>query len=234
MTFTISHGINEGNVTAQVLPFIATDAAGNSNIASSLHEITIDRIVPTVTAASVINTGIIRLDVSETVFDRSAAPVDFVIAGVESIPTVTSIAVSGSTITLTLSSLITDADNPMVSYTRDAGSIEDLATNPLADFAGQIATNDIDTTPPTVVISSEQVDDGGITDSDPVTLIATFSEPLTAGTFTTSDVTAEGNVAHNVISVDLRSERVYHIMIEHDVEDPNIAVSIAADTSSLT
>ena len=232
--FTISHGINEGTVTAQVLPSIATDLAGNSNIASSLHEITIDRIAPIVDSASTSGSNTIVLEISETVFDRFATAADFTISGVTSTPAVTSIAVSENTVTLNLDDSITDADIPLVSYTRTDGSIEDLATNPLADFANIVATNDIDTTPPadttspTVTLSSEQVDEGGVTDEDTITFIAEFNEPINAATFTRSDVTVTGDSAHEVDRVQLLSELRYEIDIGHGDEDPNIAVSIAS------
>ena len=83
-----------------------------------------------------------------------------------------------------------------------------------------------DTTPPTVVISSNDVMDGGITTEDFITLIATFDEPLTAGTFTTSDVTVDDG-DHEVLSVTQQASPLeYHIVIEHDLGDPNIEVSI--------
>ena len=230
-TFNIAHGVNEGILTVSIPENVTMDNAENNNIASELLSITIDRIAPTVTSASVLDTDTIRLDVSETVFDRSAAPTDFVISGVESTPTVTSIAVSGSTITLTLSSLITDADDPMVSYTRDAGSIEDLATNPLADFANQIVTNEIDTTGPvpTLTITSEPAD-ATHTNSLMVSYMVTFDMDVTG--FDRNDIEVEGSTnngnpeASNFVTVDGDE---YTFDVERGDSDGNVIVFIPAD-----
>ena len=227
-TFNIAHGVNEGILTVSIPENVTTDNAGNNNTASESLAITIDRIAPTVTSASVISTGIIRLDVSETVFDRSAAPTDFVISGVESTPTVTSIAVSDSTITLTLSSLITDADDPMVSYTRDAGSIEDLATNPLADFANQIATNDLDTTRPvpTLTITSEP---GAVTHTNSTTVSYMVEFDMDVVGFIEGDIMVEGSANNgnpetsNFVTVD---DATYTFDVERDNSDGNVIVSI--------
>ena len=230
-TFNITHGVDEGELTVSIPENVTTDNAGNNNIASESLAITIDRIAPTVTSASVLDTDTIRLDVSETVFDRSAAPADFVISGVESTPTVTSIAVSGSTITLTLSSLITDADDPMVSYTRDAGSIEDLATNPLADFANQIATNEIDTTGPvpTLTITSDPAD-ATHTNSLMVSYMVTFDMDVTG--FDRNDIEVSGSAdggnpeASNFVTVDGDE---YTFDVERGDSDGNVIVFIPAD-----
>ena len=230
-TFNIAHGVNEGELTVSIPENVTTDNAGNNNTASESLAITIDRIAPTVTSASVISPGIIRLDVSETVFDRSATAADFTINGVASTPTVTSIAVSGSTITLTLSSLITDADDPVVSYTRNAGSIEDLATNPLADFANQIATNDLDTTRPvpTLTITSEP---GAVThtNSTTVSYMVTFDMDVTG--FDEDDIEVEGSAnngnpeASNFVTVDGDE---YTFDVERGDSDGNVIVFIPAD-----
>ncbi len=175
--FTISHGINEGNVTAQVLPFIATDAAGNSNIESSLHEITIDRIAPEVDSASVLDARTVRLVMSEPVSETGDLSFDFTVFGISSGGQVESVEVSGSMIDITVNRNMVETDSLTVTYAAQFGSINDTATNPLADFANQIVTNDIDNTPPTII--SFETTSSDFTNSQTVTYTVEFSESVT-------------------------------------------------------
>ena len=96
---------------------------------------------PTVSSASTTSTTTIDLTMSENVYDSSVTAGDFTISGAASNPTVTSISVSESTITLTLSADMTGDDTLLVSYTRTSGNIKDLSANTLANFANQSVTN---------------------------------------------------------------------------------------------
>ena len=70
----------------------------------------IDGIAPTVTGARAASGTAVTLTLSEDVSDASATPGDFSLSGVASSPTVSSISVSGKTVTLTLSSAIVTSD----------------------------------------------------------------------------------------------------------------------------
>ncbi len=217
--FTISHGINEGNVTAQVLPFIATDAAGNSNIESSLHEITIDRIAPTVTGASVSDTDTIILEISEPVSGGAAS--DFTINGVATNPSVSSIVITGSTVTLELNGLITDADTPLISYTGTADSIEDLATNPLAAFTDHTVENEIDTTRPSV--TDFTTTSSNPTNSQTITYTVQFSESVTG--FSAAGIGVTGT-SGGTVAEPTGTGRDYEFVVTRGVSDGIVTVTI--------
>ena len=217
--FTISHGINEGNVTAQVLPFIATDAAGNSNIESSLHEITIDRIAPIVDSASTLNANTIVLEISEDVTGGDAA--DFTLSGVATNPAVSSIDVAGSTITLSLDGAIAEGDSPAVTYEASAGSIEDLAENPLADFANESVTNNLDTTRPTVTTFTTT--SSNPTNSQTITYNVQFSESVTGFSAAGIDVTGtSGGTANEPTG----AGRDYEFTVTRGISDGTVTVTI--------
>ena len=100
---------------------------------------------------------------SEDVVDNAATASDFTVSGIASEPTVDSIVVSGSTITLNLTGgEITGNDAVItVTYTQGSGSIDDLAGNSLSGFADIPVTNTFDIIPPTLVsvnISSNNAD----------------------------------------------------------------------------
>ena len=80
---------------------------------------------------------------SESVVDNSAIPGDFTVSGVASNPLVTSISVSGSTVTLNLDNSMLSSEIITVSYTKTTGSIDDTVGNKLQNFAGQSVTNNI-------------------------------------------------------------------------------------------
>ena len=80
----------------------------------------------------------------------SATPGDFSLSGVASSPTVSSISVSGKTVTLTLSSAIVTSDSPLLSYSRSSGSVQDASFNSLADFSSVAVDTSADITPPSI------------------------------------------------------------------------------------
>ena len=65
-------------------------------------------------------------------------------------PTVSSISVSGKTVTLTLSSAIVTSDLPLLSYSSSSGSVQDASFNSLADFSSVTVDTSADTTPPSI------------------------------------------------------------------------------------
>ena len=91
------------------------------------------------------------LAISEPVSDNSAAPGDFSLSGVASSPTVLSVSVSGSTVTLALSGTILASDAPVLSYGQTSGFVRDASSNPLADFADLAVDTTADITPPAIV-----------------------------------------------------------------------------------
>ena len=136
-----------------------------------------DGIAPTVTGTRATSGTVIALTISEDVSDNSATPGDFSLSGVASSPTVSSISVSGITVTLTLSSTIVTSDSPLLSYSRTSGFVQDVSTNPLADFSSVAVDTSADITAPTVtsLTASEQ----SPTNSTNAVFTVTFSEDVT-------------------------------------------------------
>ena len=222
-TYIIAHGVNEGVLTVSIPENVATDDAGNNNTASNTLVHTIDRIAPTITAASVLDTDTIRLVMSETVSDNSTTISDFDISGVVSSPAVASIAVSGSTITLNLDDSITDTDAPRIAYSRTDGSIDDLAENPLADFANQIVANNIDTTAPMPTLATVSPP---LTNSQTIAFTVDFGEIVT-GFDDTSSIRVTGT-SGAAASAPTGSGRNYDFTVNRGSLDGTVIVTILA------
>ena len=109
-----------------------------------------DDIAPTVTGARATSGTAVTLTISEDVSDASATPGDFSLSGVASSPTVSSISVSGKTVTLTLSDAIVTSDSPLLSYSRTSGFVQDVSSNSLADFSSMTVDTSADITPPAI------------------------------------------------------------------------------------
>ena len=149
---------------------------------------------PTVSSAATSDSTTIILTMSENVFDSSATASDFTISGAASNPTVSSISVSESEITLNLSAEVTGDDTLLVSYTRTSGNIKDLSSNTLADFSNQSVTNSepetpappgggggcADCVPPTMGVNKDNVRlvDGGFSYNGKVTDVEYFYTPF--------------------------------------------------------
>ena len=122
----------------------ASDAAGHSSAATTVT-LTVtdvaDEAPPSVDAAelSTSDSDTITLTMSETVVDDSVTASDFTVSGGTNTPTVSSVAVSGVTLTLTLSEDLsfTDGATITLSYTQSSGYIKDDAGNALANFSNQ-------------------------------------------------------------------------------------------------
>ena len=112
--------------------------------------IVVDGIAPTVTGARTASGTVVTLTLSEDVSDASATPGDFSLSGVASSPTVSSISVSGKTVTLTLSSAIVTSDSPLLSYSRSSGFVQDASFNSLANFSSMTVDTSADITPPSI------------------------------------------------------------------------------------
>ena len=101
---------------------------------------------------------------------------------------VNSVAISGSTVTLTLASAVTSSDQVSVSYTvptdTAAARLKDLADNPAASFAGRAVTNNTAAalTPLTASIHSEPASHDG---QAAFTFELRFSENLEGFSFRT-------------------------------------------------
>ena len=125
------------------------DAAGNELAGFNAQTITnnlTDTTAPTISSGITTDEMTITLTMSETVSIPAGTAVvggDFTIVGGTTNPIVDTVVVSGTTITLTLSTAMTHSDTPHVSYTVDDSSIKikDAADNELTNFSKSITNN---------------------------------------------------------------------------------------------
>ena len=179
MTLTLSGDLPDTGPDLSLI-YIKPTTGGITDGNNQLEDATVtvvDGIAPTVTGTRATSGTVIALTISEDVSDNSATPGDFSLSGVASSPTVSSISVSGITVTLTLSSTIVTSDSPLLSYSRTSGFVQDVSTNPLADFSSVAVDTSADITPPTVtsLTASEQ----SPTNSTNAVFTVTFSEDVT-------------------------------------------------------
>ena len=153
MTLTLSGGLPDTGPDDLELIYTKPDTGGITDGNNQLEGATVtvvDGIAPTVTGARTASGTVVTLTLSEDVSDASATPEDFSLSGVASSPTVSSISVSGKTVTLTLSSAIVTSDSPLLSYSRTSGSVHDASFNSLADFSSVTVDTTADITPPSM------------------------------------------------------------------------------------
>ena len=152
MTLTLSGDLPDTRPDLTLI-YIKPTTGGITDGTNQLEGATVtvvDGIAPTVTGARTASGTVVTLTLSEGVSDASATPGDFSLSGVASSPTVSSISVSGKTVTLTLSSAIVTSDLPLLSYSRSSGSIQDVSNNSLANFSSMTVDTSADITPPSI------------------------------------------------------------------------------------
>ena len=175
-TYGVSHDITEGELTASVRAGAATDLAGNTNAASVPLVLTVDRVPPEVDSASVLDARTVRLVMSEGIVDSESVPFNFRVSGIATDPDPLSATFGDNTIDLAFEIDIEDDDVLVLSYARTTGSINDTATNILADFSGFTVTNELDTTPPTPTVSNGDI---SLTNQSPLPFTVRFDESVT-------------------------------------------------------
>ena len=171
VTLTLGSAVTAGQAvtldyTAGTNPI--QDTSGNDAAGLSAQTVTIvDTMAPVIRGATVEGTTLI-LTYSEAL-DGTSTPVasDFTVTVDGSARTVSSVAISGATVTLTLASAVTPGQAVTVAYTSGTNPIEDAAGNDAADLTAR-AADEVDTTPPT--LSTATVEG--------TTLILTYNEAL--------------------------------------------------------
>ena len=175
------------------------DAAGNQGAAANVT-FTVDATAPAVSTTTDPSVAGKTLTITfDEALDTSKVPDKsaFSVTATGS-PTVTAVAVSGSTVTLTLSKPVLastdDADQVTLDYTApDSNALQDAIGNKVASFSGEEVDNDTDTTAPTVTVSPA---DGAVSNASTVTL--TFSEPVYSDTANTAfDATSAAALVSN-------------------------------------
>ena len=225
-TFEVSGSTDQGTLTVSIPANISQDRDGNGNSASNAVSLDVDRVPPTILSATTANTTSVTLVISETLpSGTSMTPSGFTIADV-SIPTttVTAVDISGSTITLTLSDAITDADTPSLTYVTDPNNpIADATGNLLVAFSNFGITNTVDTTMPTVTISTVVTDPTNL-GTIPFTL--QFNEQVTG--FVIGDITTTAGTVQNLSPEPSQSVTSYTFDVTGLVNEDSLVVSIAA------
>jgi hypothetical protein len=175
----------QGAVTVSVAAGVATDAAGNPNVASNTLTRTLDTIAPTVTA-NPLTTSNNTPTLTGTVNDPTAA-VSVTVGG-----TTRSAVVSGNTWSLALTSPLADGQ-----YTVDV-----TATDPAGNTGTSTLANGlvIDTTPPTVSLSTTSPNP---TNAASFSVKVQFSEVVSG--FDVSKIQVNNGIASNLVTQDKRT-----------------------------
>jgi methionine-rich copper-binding protein CopC len=208
-----------GLVSVSVGAGVANDFAGNPNNASNTYTFTFDGVPPTVanvtssTSDGYYNiSDVISIQVvfSEIVVVAGGTPqLTLETGGTDAVVNYSS---GSGTNTLTFNYTVasghtsSDLDYQSTSaLALNGATIKDLAGNDATltlaspGAAGSLGANKaivIDTTSPTVVITSPTVLSGGSTSTNPILFTATFSEPVS--TFTLADVTVSSGTKQNL------------------------------------
>ena len=190
-TFNVVNPTDQTTLTVSIPAGAVQDGSGNSNTVPSTITIDIDRMIPVLSSAITASTTTIALTISQSVSGTGITPTDFTIGGVATPTTVSTVDISGNTITLTLSVPIIDSDSPTVSYTAASNPISNAAGNTLAAFGPQSVSNNLDTTAPTVISASAEF---------PTFVTLTVSEPISGNNITPTDFTISGVATSATVS----------------------------------
>ena len=229
VTLTLSSAVTDGQAvtvsyTAGTNP--VQDAAGNDAAALSDQTVTNntpDTTAPALTTATV-NGASLVLTYDEAL-DTGSAPAasDYTVTVAGSQRTVSSVAVSGSAVTLTLASAVTDGQAVTVSYTAGTNPVQDAAGNDAAALSDQTVTNNTsDTTAPTLTTATV----------NGASLVLTYDEALDTGsTPATSDytVTVAGS-QRTVSSVAVSGSAVTLTLASAVTDGEAVTVSYTAGT----
>ena len=174
LTHTIT-GLTVG--TAYTVRVLAVNAAGDGTPVE-VEATAEDRVVPTLTAASVNGTAL-TLTFSEALdTDSKPAAGAFAVTVAGDARTVTEVALSGSAVELTLASAVASGETVTVNYAAPTGSnatpLKDAAGNAAASFTGESVTNE--------------------TAALPAVSIAAGTGPVTAGANAAFTLTRTGSV----------------------------------------
>ena len=206
------------------------DLAGNRLAAAYTHltKLVIDNTAPTRSSATVDRNQLV-LTYNENL-DTSSVPAASSFSLNTGQPSVSSVAISGKTATLTLASNVADDATVTLSYTAPAtNKLQDAAGNPAANFSAISVTNNTDTVVPTVTLAP--ANSAKVTGKAKLTL--TFSEPVysdnTGTAFT--DTTAAGVVTLKAGSSNA-DDIAFTASMETTGTDANKVISISPVDSS--
>lgn len=188
---------------------------------------TLDNVAPTLASAEVIG-NTLTLTYDETL-DGASVPAagDFTVQVNAGAATVSSVAVSGSTVVITLASSVADTDTVTVSYAAAAAPLQDAATNPVADLADAAVLNDTnDVLAPTVISVVRLNPLDALTNADALTFRVTFSEQVS--NVSADDFAAAGNAAGSatISAVMAQAVNIFDVTVT-GIADANGELSLA-------
>ena len=175
VTLTLASAVSAGDAvslsyTAGTNPIQDAFRKGAADLTSeSVTNDTADATAPTLSSATVVGTSLVLTYDENLDSNSTPATTDFEVTVAGSTATVSTVAVSGKTVTLTLASAVSVGDAVTLDYAVGTNPIQDAAGNAAAALTNQSVTNDTgDTTAPT--LSSATVDG--------TSLVLTYSENL--------------------------------------------------------
>ncbi len=218
-TFNVE-AISDGSVTVSIAAGVAQDSAGNGNTASNNHSLTIDSTAPGVSITSTpqsVNTESFTL----TGTADAGSLVDVLKDG-SSIGTTTATANGAWTITVTL----TEGVNTFTATATD--------DNDNTGTSGEVIIT-LDSTPPTVLISSASGDDGGTANTRTLSYTAIFDEAVNGfneGDITVTGTAISGSATATVISgFSASADNSTFTFNVVTTVDGSVTVSIAAESA---
>ena len=151
MTLTLSGDLPDTRPDLSLI-YIKPTTGGITDGTNQLEGETVtveDGIAPTVLSVEAVTSRSIAVRMSEPVTSGTAGPGGFSLTTGGTAPAVSSISVSGETVTLTLSGPL-PAGTISLSYDSTSGNVADVSDNTLADFSSVAVDTSADTTPPAI------------------------------------------------------------------------------------
>ena len=151
MTLTLSGDLPDTGPDLSLI-YIKPTTGGITDGTNQLEGATVtveDGIAPTVLSVEAVTSRSIAVRMSEPVTSGTAGPGGFSLTTGGTAPAVSSISVSGETVTLTLSGPL-PAGAVTLNYDSTSGNVADVSDNTLADFSSVAVDTSADTTPPAI------------------------------------------------------------------------------------
>ena len=231
-TFDVVKGSSDGTVSVSVAAGKATDVTGNDNTVSNTYTFTIDSTSPTVAITS--STGSSGSSTSSTTLSYTAtfseSTSNFVVGDItvtgtanDSSPAASNFAGSGTTYTF---DVVKGSSDGTVSVSVAADKATDASGND--NTVSNTYALTIDSTSPTVTITSSTGDSGDTVSDTTLSYTATFSE--STSNFVVGDITVTGtaNDSSPAASNFAGSGTTYTFDVVKGSSDGTVSVSVAA------
>ncbi len=230
-TFDVVKGSSDGTVTVSIAANVAEDGAGNNNTASNDYTLTIDTtgVSVTITSTSGVSGSIVSaatLSYTAT-FDEDVTGFganDITVSGTAGVTSATNFA--GSDNVYTFDVVKGSSDGSVIVSIAAGVTMDDVNNN---NTASNDYTLTIDTTVPTVIITSTSGDSDSTISAATLRYTATFNEDVTG--FAVRDITVSGTAGITSATNFSGSGNVYIFDVLKAGSDGSVIVSIAADVA---